>query len=96
MGDWLTCRFLRLLELVSVVTMLAEKPQKHSSPKEKVERKRILQGQEGGTQAELCRLTAPEYKTQRSRQLLHSRTVKIACCMIDLLFISANMDNLFA
>ena len=87
---------MRLFELVSVVTMLAENPQKQSSPKEKVERKRILQGQEEGTQVELWRLTAPAYKTQRSRQLLHSRKVKIACCMIDLLFISANMDNLFA
>ncbi len=78
MGDWLTtCRFLRLFELVSVVTMLAENPQKHSSPKEKVERKRILQGQEGGTQVELWRLTAPAYKTQRSRQLLYCTVDKI-------------------
>ncbi len=77
MGDWLTCRFLRLFELVSVVTMLAENPQKQSSPKEKVERKRILQDQEGGTQAELWRLTAPGCKTQRSRQLLHGRKAKI-------------------
>ncbi len=48
-----------------MVTMLAENPQKQRSPKEKVERKRILQGQEGGTQVELWRLTAPGCKGEK-------------------------------